>query len=816
VSRIPVGKPASFAYVNTPPSWGHPSDVVPAQRAQAIGDADDPAVVAFRERYVGRPATAREAASRLLFAVANGIDYLRDPSSQQWVIAPRHVVAWRWGDCKKMSTLIAAIAYGMGYAVRFAVIAQRDPLNPNHVWAELLTEDGWTAVDPVPRPLRLGRHVDGRIETWEPFERRKTAMHGTIVPVKSTQRIRLRGLSGCGGCRKCALGAVDLTSIGSDTMAALQQDVQTGNVGHAIDTVKDTVAKVTGGGPDVAMNVVKGVATAACAVALAATGYGAALSPLCSLIGPLIAKIKEWITIKINPGAEAYAAAKLQIPELADVKSNKRFLTYPGVPTKDKASYDRFVAGLVAQGWNPRFEWSKSYGSSMQWGSGKGTYYQARFDRQQAPAALQQQWQRTAAIDMRLLLLPQAQMRTEWAAANPGGGAVPGLPWSYDGTPEGMATMKTWAATAGTSIPDAPAADSIWATKLGTGEYPPFVGGAILAPSAPAPGTDVHLPAPGAAAAAAPAAAAAAPRAPSAAPAAAGLPASARPVTAPLPSGSRVLGTPAGLPSTARPVTAAPTTTVPAGGALSIPPGLSTEEASVLVALRQNFGVDVARRAAAAAAAYRRGVGGLGAAASVQLVDNATDAKIAAKLPNRDTLIASNPIKTRAAQVNYGLTHLGEKNEARDQVAEKLIAFKRAASIADPPGSFVNDALRGFLSAQGGFPLGAVPTIAAIAAQLPAGPAAAAPTPGAPAATAAEAAAAAAGMPAGSRQVTPAPSTQAAPPSAGPAQLGPSADGAAAAAAAGLPPGSRPISSATSSGGSPWPWLFAAYVLSQA
>jgi hypothetical protein len=171
---------------------------------------------------------------------------------------------------------------------------------------------------------------------------------------------------------------------------------------------------------------------------------------------------------------------------------------------------------------------------------------------------------------------------------------------------------------------------------------------------------------------------------------------------------------------------------------------------------------------------------GLGAA-SVQIVDGATEAEIAASLPGQAALLAATEaqpdgsrltvgdVRTRARRVNYALSHLGEPNMGRRRVAERLMAFKKALGIADPPGSIINEALRQLLAAQGGITPGAVPTLDAIAAKLPRGPGAA------------SGAAAPGGAPYTPTTTTGAP--------AAPVQVSPAPAAAAAAAAAGTGPG---------------------------
>lgn len=276
------------------------------------------------------------------------------------------------------------------------------------------------------------------------------------------------------------------------------------------------------------------------------------------------------------------------------------------------------------------------------------------------------------------------------------------------------------------AIPVLPSTGAAATTTTTTGAQPPAPGAQLVStstttttPRAPAPSAvlvrPVSRPTP-------------APSAPAAVPPAA------------MPSGAAPAAVPAGLPATARPVDPA--------------------VAAFAAMFEQQAGAELVRRAQAAARAFR----GMGAATSVRLVDATTEARLSAALPSRDALIAARAVPLRSAQVNYALTHIGEAGMDRVRAAERLLAWKKALGVTDPPGSIVTDGIRQLLAAQGGFPLGAVPTLDAIAARLPGGPEAGAvpPVPGAQLVSTPAPAATPTGLPA-----APAVSTPTAPPAAG-------------------------------------------------
>jgi hypothetical protein len=168
------------------------------------------------------------------------------------------------------------------------------------------------------------------------------------------------------------------------------------------------------------------------------------------------------------------------------------------------------------------------------------------------------------------------------------------------------------------------------------------------------------------------------------------------------------------------PAAVAPAAPTPAAAAAGMPAGARLVDPAVgafAAMFEQQAAAELVRRAGAAARAFR----GLGAATSVRIIDPESEARIAAALPSAAALVASRSIALRSAQVNYALAHIGEANMDRVQAAERLLAWKKALGVASPAGSIVDDGIRALLAAQGGFPVGAVPTLDQIAARLPAG-----------------------------------------------------------------------------------------------
>jgi hypothetical protein len=679
-------------------------------------DADHPDVVAWRNSQVRNPTSRLDVARQLLEGVARTIRYKKDPDGKQHVLAPRHVIADRVGDCKKMSTVIASAAYGLGIPFRFAVVAQRRPDDPNHVWAELLTEAGWTAVDPVPRPLALGRLVDGRIEVWDGYARKGAApMSSTAIQVRNSGRIVIPR-RGDPRCRTIAIRRRG--EMGLDAGAA----------SGAADTA---ISAISAMGP-----------------------YGAAAGAVLSVLKKVFTVL---FTVKPFSAADDYpkdvAKAKgVTLPgDGKDRAANMAAILANGwVPiycSDSVGTRDNIFREFSARGWTGGERWSNKHASII--GTSASWWYGVHFPIAGCPQAIKD----AATARMTTIGQEEAAKRILKLCTD-----AKSFMRSYGGT-EDYDTMVVDA------YPVAPAAITTAAATM-------------TASKGGTPATTPRLPAatppalPPAAPARAPTAPARATTAPARAPAA--LPAAARQVTPPLPPGARVV---------------AP----PSASSAVLPSGMTTEEASILAAIRQRAGTDIARRAADAAAAYF-GVAGLGATVvEVRLVDIETEGRIRATLPSTSAALAKTDstgkvigdLATRAAQVNYALSHLGAAGMDRTRVAERLMAYKRAAGDATPD-SRINEAVRTALSRAGGFPIGAVPTLASIAEKLPAGPGASR----SPATTSAAAAAADAGMPAGSRQVT-------APDGSSPTSAGAAALDPATAAAAGVPAGSRQVSTST-------------------
>lgn len=161
----------------------------------------------------------------------------------------------------------------------------------------------------------------------------------------------------------------------------------------------------------------------------------------------------------------------------------------------------------------------------------------------------------------------------------------------------------------------------------------------------------------------------------------------------------------------------------------AIPQGVSTEEAMVLAAIRYQDSVRQATRATAAARAFY-GLSGCGSCSTCpasticaslgvelpRLVNAAEEARLLATYPSQDALMAARDLRTRAAQVNYGLSHLGD-TFTPSRAAERLMAWKKARGM-EPIDSVVDETVRHSLSEDGGFELGAVPTLSDIASHV--------------------------------------------------------------------------------------------------
>ena len=151
----------------TPPSWGHPRATIPHLVGLALADVSDPTVQAFA-RSIGSQGTKAERADRLLRAVDGRIRYEldtqpTDDEPTERIRAPHVTLDRGAGDCDCMGGLIFCLAILLGLRPRVCVVAANHPERPHHVWIEVLTENGWTALDPVLQPASLGRHLDGRI-----------------------------------------------------------------------------------------------------------------------------------------------------------------------------------------------------------------------------------------------------------------------------------------------------------------------------------------------------------------------------------------------------------------------------------------------------------------------------------------------------------------------------------------------------------------------------------------------------------------------------------------------------------------------------
>ena len=307
----------------------------------------------------------------------------------------------------------------------------------------------------------------------------------------------------CVGCGSCACGECGISEVGIDAstgaavvdqLGELAANVRAGNTAGVVAQLKagaEIASKASGGGGGIDWEkAAQAAVTAGCAIGLAASGVAAWAAPACALIGPLWDAIKKWITVKISPDKDFVKEAEAKIPDLYAKGSYKRYRFVK--VTKDKAQYDRDLSVRAADGWRPTYEWNKSYGKSYQWGSGKGTYYAAVFDRTSAPPELQEKWMLGGIRSLRALMLPKAQMFKEWGEAMraQGGGGLPSLPLDF-ATAADFEAYRAAGQTRGLEIPAVAAPDSEIATNEGYGPLRPIFG--LPAPELAAPSTGVTI-----------------------------------------------------------------------------------------------------------------------------------------------------------------------------------------------------------------------------------------------------------------------------------------------------------------------------------
>jgi len=394
----------------------------------------------------------------------------------------------------------------------------------------------------------------------------------------------------------------------------------------------------------------------------------------------------------VNRVAEADAGVQ---PGASNPETIAKCLAVGVIPvycSDSQGTRDNIFREFTARGWTGIERWSNAYSA----GFGRKTWWYGLIARtKDAPAQIVASATQRAAAD-----LQSAWNRTIDFCIN-----AKGRMRHYGGN-ENYEEMIVDA------IPVLPSTGAAATTQTTTGAQPPAPGAQLVRTAAPPPTPTAP-----------------APRAVLVRPAA--LPARAPSARAAVP--------PAAMPSAAAP--AAPGAGLPAGARLVDP-----AVAAFASMFEQQAAAELVRRAGAAARAFR----GLGATAAVQIVDAATEAAIAATLPNSNTLLAKTETQagqvvnvgntnTRARRVNYALSHLGDGINTRRLAAEKLMAWKKARGGTSIE-SWYSEAVRADLVNDGGIQIGAVPTIGQIAARLTAAtppvPGAVLVTPAAPAAPA--------------------------------------------------------------------------------
>lgn len=106
--------------------------------------------------------------------VRDGIYFLHDPDSTEWLQSPRYTLHAGSGDCDDRATLLAAGLKGFGVPARFKTTAS-DPRRPHvmtHVYVEALVPDWarrrqvWTVYDPTYPGNRMGDEPPFRSRVW--------------------------------------------------------------------------------------------------------------------------------------------------------------------------------------------------------------------------------------------------------------------------------------------------------------------------------------------------------------------------------------------------------------------------------------------------------------------------------------------------------------------------------------------------------------------------------------------------------------------------------------------------------------------------
>lgn len=106
--------------------------------------------------------------------VRDRITYRRDPVQVESVQdAKRTLFVFKAGDCDDLVVLLATLLATLGHRSRFVVLG-RTREKYTHVYLEVLTQQGWMALDPTPEQATAGWESKGAIRsTYEIFDEGK-------------------------------------------------------------------------------------------------------------------------------------------------------------------------------------------------------------------------------------------------------------------------------------------------------------------------------------------------------------------------------------------------------------------------------------------------------------------------------------------------------------------------------------------------------------------------------------------------------------------------------------------------------------------
>ena len=705
--------------IDTGDGWAHAETVIPIAAELANRDAADPdvrrwATMSIRAAGVPRDDVEGEARA-LLAAVQRDVRYTEDPierrpdgvwETRELVQSPTATLQLRAGDCIAIATLLAAAVQSVGRIPRFNVVAW-EPGQPRHVTVEVQTARGWYTIDPVTTPPRVG--LDAALRG---AETRLFVVPGVgAVPAGAVLVEPAR-------CGSCGIGADDRPTL--DEQAQAKLDAIEREYGDTIRSVSaaadsasaalDALAGATD--PASATAAVEAVFSEACGWADSIGAGG-----VCRAVARGILTIGNWL-VQAWPARPLYPE-----PQVYYTAAALRGFGRAGLSDTEAAAA---ASALWGAGWFVHWTERESGQDLAAFGDRLlGLRLGARVYPERNEEFLESLRARNRAIELwnrgeweagDAVAEPYFPRGVERAraivdAAGPGGWTsvnkvlhdrigvwIAAFPW--DAIPAELrravglclfAPRDRWPDDGGVAfLTDLVLRRNLYVDKQ------PFYSPELIAFVARATGQSIPP----------------------------GFLDDGEPVeAAPVPTGALRAAFPGldfglrAIPQLVEPAdpvqvapAAPPAEASPAELPRTIPEGLTTREAQVLAAIRYYDATQEARRADAAARAYH-GIGAL----PVRLVDTDTEAEILAGLPGAAQLVATTDVRTRARRANYGLSHLVELGRRR--VAERLMSWRKARGDAAVD-STVTDGTRAALAADGGFPLGAVPTVAEVAAAV--------------------------------------------------------------------------------------------------